>query len=87
MFIGILFGASYAFGAVIFVCELCQQVCNGFEEMNRAMDQFHWPSYPIDLRRVLPIVIMFTQQPIEFKVFGSITCCRESFKNVSSINQ
>lgn len=85
--IGMSFSASYAFGSIFFVCELCQQVCDGFEGMNETMDQFCWPLYPIKIRRLLPIVIIFTQQPIEFRVFGSIACCRDSFKEVSSINQ
>lgn len=73
---------SYGFGLVFVVSELCQQVCNGFEEMNEVMDQFHWSSYPVKVQRMLPLVINYTQQPIEFKVFGSIACCRESCKKV-----
>lgn len=57
----------------------------GFSEMNNTMVQLHWLSYPIEIQRLLPFVIMYTQQPIEFKIFGSFTSCRESFKNVSSI--
>lgn len=75
----------YAFGMIFAICELSQQICDGFEDMNRAMDQFHWPLYPIEVQRILGIVIIFTQQPTDFKVFGSIACCRDSFKKVYSI--
>lgn len=78
--------ASYVFGSIFFVCELCQQICDGFEEMYKTLEQFFWPSYPIEIRRLLPMVAIFTQQPIEFKVFGSIACCRESFKKVRPLN-
>lgn len=87
MLVILLFNACYAFGLVFLVCELCQRVCDGFAEMNKTMNQFHWQSYPIEIQRLLPIVIIFTQQPIDFEVFGSITCCRESFKKVSSIDR
>lgn len=77
---------GYAFGTVFVMCELCQQVYDGFEKINKTMGQSHWLSYPTEVQRLLPIAIFFMQQPIEFNVFGSITCCRESFKNVSSID-
>lgn len=85
MVIYIFVTSSYAFGLVFIVCELCQQVCNGFEEMNKTMDQLYWLSYPVEIQRLLPMVIIFAQKPVIFIVFGSITCCRESFKKVTSI--
>lgn len=77
---------SYAFGFVYIVCELCQQASDGYEEMNDTIDQFDWPSYPIEIQRILPLVMSSAQQSAEFKVFGSITCRRVTFKNVSSID-
>lgn len=59
---------------------------SAFDDVNDAMGRVHWMLYPIEVQRLLSIVMLFIQQPIELKVFGSITCSRESFKKVSSIN-
>lgn len=36
----------------------------------------------LKIQKILPIVIQFTQQPIEVKCFGSVACDRETFKYV-----
>lgn len=87
MLVIIFFNSCYALGLIFVVCELCQRVCDGFEEVNRTMDQLYWLSYPIEIRRMLTIILVFAQQPVQFQVFGSIACCRDSFKRVSSISQ
>lgn len=83
MLVVLFVNVSYAFGLIFIVCELCQKITDGFNKMNETLNQFNWQSYPIEVQRLLPIFIIITQQPMDFKVFGSIACCRESFKNVS----
>lgn len=82
MLVALLIDVSYAFGFVFIVCELCQQFCDGFHKMDDVIGQFSWLSYPNEIQRLLPMLINSTQQPVDLKVFGSITCSRETFKKV-----
>ena len=72
----------YAFGAVFISCELCQKVSDGCEEFNDQIGQFKWYSFPIGIKRILPIIMIHTQQPTVFECFGSIICNRDTFKQV-----
>lgn len=76
----ILFAAAfYAFGFVFILCELCERISQGFNEINNIFNEYNYLTVPMEIRRLI-----CTQQPMEFKFFGSIACSRESFKKVSS---
>lgn len=75
--------ASYAFGCMIIICEFGQQMSNGFDQIDVEIEAFDWYLFPDELRRMLPIILMETQQAVEFKCFGSISANRENLKKVS----
>lgn len=87
MYVVLFFQAFYSFGFVFVVCELCERVTHGFNEINTIFSKHTYFLYPSEIQRLLPIMIIFTQQPMDFELFGSITCSRESFKLVSSVDQ
>lgn len=62
--------------------ELCQRVTNAFDDLNDAIDLFDWYLFPTKVQKMLPIIMINSQQPIDFECFGNITCSRESFKKV-----
>ena len=64
-------------------CELGQRGSNAFSDIGDGIEQFEWHLYREQIKQMLPIVLAMTQQPVLFKCFGSITCCRETFKKVS----
>lgn len=68
---------------VLLKCELGQRGSDAFIKINDAIEQFDWYLYPEDVKRMLPIVMMMTQQPVAFNYFGSFMCCRDTFKKVS----
>ena len=72
----------YAFGVVFIACELGQRVNLAFVECSDMIDQFDWYLFPAEIQRLLPIILNFTQQPVEIKCFGSTTLDRETFKYV-----
>lgn len=80
-----IFFTSYAFGAVFVICELCQRMSNGCEKFNDTIDQFKWYLFPAKLRKILPTVVMYVQQPNAVECFASIACDRETFKRVRCI--
>lgn len=73
----------YAFMVFFISCELGQRLNVAFDECSELVDQFAWYRFPKKVKRLLPLTLNFTQQPIELKCFGSVACSRETFKSVS----
>lgn len=63
-------------------CDVGQHVTIVYDECNDIIDQFKWYSFPVEIQRLLPLIIAGAQQPIEITAFGSTTCIRETFKRV-----
>lgn len=78
-----IFEIIYAFGTLLIACEICQRVNLAFEECSDMVDQFEWYLFPTKIQRMMPLILNFTQQPIEITSFGSAACDRETFKSVS----
>lgn len=69
--------------ALVFVaCELGQRMTDSFDRVHFTLNQFEWYSFPIEIKRMLPMIIEIAHHPVSLECFGSITCCREVFKNV-----
>lgn len=73
----------YAFGILLIACELCQRNNQAYAECSDMVDQFNWYLFPTKIQQMIPLILIFTQQPIEIKCFGSMACDRELFKYVS----
>lgn len=81
-----IFETFYALGMLFFVCELAQQMSIAFEGINNTFHQINWHLFPIDAQKLLPIILINVQRPVNFNCFGGILCCnRETFKKVRSI--
>lgn len=80
-----IFQVIYPFAVLLITCELCQQMNFAFDECNDMIVQFEWYLFPADVQRMLPLIINFTQQPVEINCFGSTAADRETFKYVWSI--
>lgn len=76
---------AYAFGVMFIICELCQRANISFDECNDMIVQFDWYLLPADVQRMLTLILIFEQQPIEVICFGSTACNRETFKYVNVI--
>lgn len=77
-----LYELSWSFG-LIFVCsELCQIISSAFNRIDNKLTGLSWYLLPIELWKILPIVVVNTQEPISIGCFGSISCERITFKNV-----
>lgn len=74
-----------AFSLVFFTCELGQRFSSGFDALNDRVVRLKWYSFPRDVQRMLPIIMLGVQQPVTIECFGSIVCSRETFKRVSYI--
>lgn len=65
-------------------CELGERMSDATSGINDSIDQFDWHSFPVEIQKILPTVLIGVQQPIEIRCFGSIACTRETFKQVRS---
>lgn len=72
-------------GLVFFTCEIGQRFSSGFDNINDVIDQFDWYSFPVEIKKMLPIIIQMAQQQVAIECFGSIMCLRDTFKKVSAI--
>lgn len=78
-----IFCIFYAFGVLLMACECGQGATTAFERCSEIVDQFAWYLFPAEIQRMLPMVLAFTQKPIDIKCFGSAACDRDLFKYVS----
>lgn len=74
---------TLALATVFIACELGQRLTDGFNDIELTIDQFAWYLFPIEVKRMLPMIIADAQQPVYLECFGSIGCTREVFKSVS----
>lgn len=63
--------------------EFGQRICDAYDEINDAINQTEWYLLPIEMQRMLPIIMMNAQQSLELNFFGSFSCNREQFQRVS----
>lgn len=68
--------------SVFIACELGERACELFFSVDETLDEIDWYLYPIEMKRMLPIIMIVTQKPIYVELFGSITASRETFKRV-----
>lgn len=73
----------WAIVMVFFACEMGQRHSNASEQTDEILGQFDWYLFPLKIQRMLPMVMVNTQQPLEIMCFGSTACNRETFKKVS----
>lgn len=81
----LLYQLGYSFVFVFIASEFGHSISTAFIEIDYEIGQFDWYKFPMEMRKILPILLMVTQKPLTLEVFGSITCERETFKKVSEI--
>lgn len=72
----------YSFVGMFVSCEMGQRINLAFEECNEIVEQFDWYQFPVEIQQMLPLILHFTQQPVEILCFGSRACDRDTFKSV-----
>lgn len=75
----------WVFVAISSICEFGERLSGTFNEINNVCDQLAWHLFPHDVQQLLSFLFMIVQKPTELRVFGSISCSRITFQNVSRI--
>lgn len=65
------------------MCELAGKMSDEFENFNDRINQFDWYLLPLSVQKMLPFIMLNSQQAIGFTCFGSIMCNRETFRKVN----
>lgn len=80
----ILLFVSIGFGVVLIMCELAQRACDHFNDIDEIMLQWNWYLFPNEIQRILPLVLIVVQTPVQLECFRSISCTRETFQKAST---
>lgn len=97
-FIGILFGlqhaetvidfflpialAGWSFCTILLICELGERLTTKFDEIDLEICFWNWYLFPNEIQRMLPIIIVGTQEPVVGAGFGNVSCTRAAFQRV-----
>lgn len=73
----------WSFVQVFMFCDFGENVTGGFEELNDAISENDWYTFPIGIQRMFPIIMISIQKTVILRGFGNIPCTREAFKKVS----
>lgn len=72
----------WTFAFVLIFCELGDMVSSQFVVFNDSLERLNWYLFPIEMQKMMIIVMAKTQQPALLRGFGNIVCTRETFKKV-----
>lgn len=74
----------WSFALISIYCEFGERVSIRFDRSYRAICQFKWYAFPMELKKSLLTVLIVAQQPYELRSFATCSCAREPLKNVST---
>lgn len=72
----------WLFAGIFGICEFGERLRGTFDEINHVYNQFVWYLLPWKVQHIATVLIMVAQEPVQLWVFGSISCCRITLKNV-----
>lgn len=75
----------WSVGQILILCEFGERLAHQFLEINDEIFRSNWYKLPIDIKKMLPIIVNGTQHPIVISGIGDTECTRETFKNVSNL--
>lgn len=69
--------------AFFICCEVGKRITNAFYELSNVIDQLDWYLLPIEMRKVLLMIMIDAAKPVQLIGFGRISSTRETFKKVN----
>lgn len=75
----------WSFLAIFCMCEFGEQVTNQFIKFNDELDQCSWYLFPMQLQRMLIIVMINAQQPAVIQGYANAVCTRFAFNKVAHL--
>lgn len=72
----------WAFSNLFAFCYFGERVTSAFDDLSKVIYQCEWESFPHEIQRILPVIMLNTQDPIFLRAFDRTPCTRETFKRV-----
>lgn len=72
----------YGFGLIFMYCEIGNNISVKFYGINNALYDLDWNTFPQAIRRMMPTILIVSQQPQQLTAFGGGKISRETFKRV-----
>lgn len=76
----------WSFALFLISCEIGERAINECNKIEYEIYEFDWYTFPIEIRKILPTLILVAQEKCVVKLFGSNAVCRNTFGCVSVIN-
>lgn len=67
-------------------CDLGERVSDQFSQVDNAIYFCDWYKFPKEMQRMLPIIMISSQEPVTLTGFANLSCTREAFKKVDFSN-
>ncbi|XP_055306350.1 odorant receptor 94a-like [Sitodiplosis mosellana] len=77
-----LFVIFWSVAQIYLFCDFGDNVTEKFSDINDAIYECNWYSFPKEVQRIWPFVMVSAQQPLIIQGFGNIPCTRQAFKSV-----
>lgn len=75
--------AFWSFAVIFLFCELGERLTGRFNEIDNEIFGCDWYTFPADVQKMLPIILIGTQTPVLLNGVGNVQCTREAFKIVN----
>ena len=72
----------WSFASIFFFCAFGEMVTHQFNVFDDELCQCDWYLFPIEMKRMMIIFMVNTQQPAIIQGFANTVCTREAFKKV-----
>lgn len=82
----LIFQLSWSFILVFIYCDFGGKVSNEFNDIYEVVCSLDWHSFPIEIQKMMPNIIIAVQKPVLVRGFGNISCTRTVFQKVSLKN-
>lgn len=72
----------WAFSANLMFCALGERLTSRYIRIDVEITNFIWYIFPLDVQKMLPILLNGTQDAIVLSGIGNVLCTHEAFKDV-----
>lgn len=72
----------WSFSLAFFFCEFGELISNNYNGLPIGLYDNKWYLYSLDEQRLMPTILIGTQDVVRLRGFGNAQCTREAFKTV-----
>lgn len=75
--------ALWVISLILMICEFGERLTNQYEKFYYEFGQCDWYLFPLEIQRVLPIIISNIRKPAVIQGYSNTVCRREACKMVN----